>query len=125
MSNVGVAVVTGASSGFGEASARRLAKDGWDVVVGARRFDRLQKLAAEIGGRAIELDVTSGESVDAFRAQVPECKLLVNNAGGALGMDSVENADIAQWQEMYEVNVIGVLRMTKAFLPASRRLAMA
>ncbi|MHB8464479.1 MAG: SDR family NAD(P)-dependent oxidoreductase [Acidimicrobiales bacterium] len=118
MPNPGVAVVTGASSGIGAATARRLAKDGFEVVVGARRIDRLNALADEIGGRALPLDVTDDASVAAFCAQVPACQVLVNNAGGALGMDPVEHADLTQWQAMYDSNVLGVLRMTKALLPA-------
>jgi NADP-dependent 3-hydroxy acid dehydrogenase YdfG len=113
----GVAVVTGASSGIGEATARRLATEGFDVVVGARRLDRLEAVAAEIGGRAIALDVTDTASVDAFCAQVPDCRLLVNNAGGALGRDAVANADEEEWRWMYDANVLGVMRMTRALLP--------
>jgi NADP-dependent 3-hydroxy acid dehydrogenase YdfG len=115
------AVVTGASSGIGAATARRLAKEGFDVVIGARRFDRVQAIAAEIGGRALPLDVTDDASVAAFCAAIPECQVLVNNAGGALGLDPVEHADIAQWQAMYDSNVLGVLRVTKGLLPALER----
>jgi NADP-dependent 3-hydroxy acid dehydrogenase YdfG len=118
---VPIAVVTGASSGIGAATARRLAKDGFSVVVGARRLDRLEVLADEIGGRALPLDVTDDDSVAAFCAQVPDCQVLVNNAGGALGLDPVEHADLGQWQAMYDTNVLGVLRMTKALLPALER----
>ena len=114
----GVAVVTGASSGIGEATARRLAADGFEVVIGARREDRLRAVATEIGGRAMPLDVTDPASVAAFCAEVPDCRVLVNNAGGALGRDRVEDADEAEWAWMYEANVMGVLRMTKALLPA-------
>jgi NADP-dependent 3-hydroxy acid dehydrogenase YdfG len=114
----GVAVVTGASSGIGAAAARALAADGWSVVAGARRKDRLDQLASEIGCRIQQLDVTDQASVDAFAAAVPECRLLVNNAGGALGWSPVAEADVEQWQTMYDTNVLGVLRMTKALLPA-------
>jgi NADP-dependent 3-hydroxy acid dehydrogenase YdfG len=114
----GTAVVTGASSGIGAATARALAADGWEVVVGARRVDRLEALAADIGGRAQPLDVTDGASVDAFIAAVPDCRLLVNNAGGALGLSPVAEADEEQWRTMYDTNVLGVLRMTKGLLPA-------
>lgn len=114
----GVAVVTGASSGIGAATARRLAAEGFDVVIGARRMDRLQAVADEIGGRALPLDVTDAESVAAFCAQVPECRVLVNNAGGALGRDSVAEAVDDEWLWMYEANVMGAMRMTKALLPA-------
>lgn len=118
MTDRGVAVVTGASSGFGEATARRLAADGFEVVAGARRVDRIEVLAKEINGRALPLDVTDDGSVAKFCDAVGSCRLLVNNAGGALGMDAVESADIEQWRTMYESNVLGVLRMTKALLPA-------
>ena len=111
------AVVTGASSGIGAASARALAADGWHVVIGARRVDRLEALAAEIGGTAIALDVTSQESVDAFAAQIEACDLLLNNAGGALGTTSIAEGDVDEWQWMYDVNVLGTLRVTKALLP--------
>ena len=114
----GVAVVTGASSGIGAATARRLAAEGFDVVVGARRADRLQAVADEVGGRALPLDVTDAESVAAFCAAVPECRVLVNNAGGALGRDAVADADEEEWRWMYDANVLGVMRMTKALLPA-------
>jgi NADP-dependent 3-hydroxy acid dehydrogenase YdfG len=114
----GVAVVTGGSSGIGAATARALAADGWQVIAGARRGDRIRALAAEIGGRGEVLDVTDPASVDAFTALVPECRLLVNNAGGALGWAPVAEADEDQWQQMYDTNVLGVTRMTKALLPA-------
>ncbi|WP_405012987.1 SDR family oxidoreductase [Kitasatospora sp. NBC_01539] len=115
-----VAVVTGASSGIGAATARRLAADGFDVVVTARRTDRIEALAKEIGGRAHTLDVTDRAAVDAFAAEVGRVDVLVNNAGGALGAESVEHGDPADWRTMYEVNVIGVLHVTQALLPALR-----
>jgi Short-chain alcohol dehydrogenase of unknown specificity len=119
------AVVTGASSGIGAATARRLVAEGYHVVAGARRQDRLEKLAAEAGlsrdgGPGItpvRLDVTSQESVDALAAGLARCDVLVNNAGGALGMDPVAEGDVADWQWMYDVNVLGSLRVTRALLP--------
>jgi len=108
------AVVTGASSGIGEATARRLADAGWHVVVGARRAERLPRGSAFT---ALPLDVTDPASVAAFAAQVPEANLLVNNAGGALGLGPVAQADEEQWRWMYDANVLGVMRMTKALLP--------
>jgi NADP-dependent 3-hydroxy acid dehydrogenase YdfG len=117
MSGRGVAVVTGASSGIGAATARRLRAEGFDVVVGARRADRLAEVAAAIGARALPLDVTDTASVQSFCAQVPECRVLVNNAGGALGRDHVEDAVEEEWRWMYDANVLGVMRMTKALLP--------
>jgi NADP-dependent 3-hydroxy acid dehydrogenase YdfG len=113
----GTAVVTGASSGIGEATARRLVHEGYDVVIAARRRDRLDALAAEIGARALTLDVTSDESVAAFAAEVASCHVLVNNAGGAFGMDPVSEADLEDWRLMLDVNVLGVVRVTKALLP--------
>jgi NADP-dependent 3-hydroxy acid dehydrogenase YdfG len=116
-----VAVVTGASSGIGEATARRLAAEGFEVVAAARRLDRLEKLAAETGVRAVQLDVTDDASVAAFAEQVPQCAVLVNNAGGARGMAPVVETDIDDWRWMYEVNVLGSVRMVKALLPAMLR----
>lgn len=110
-------MVTGASSGIGAATARHLATAGFDVVVGARRLDRLEALAGEIGARALALDVTDRTSVTRFCEAVGPCRVLVNNAGGALGLDPVEAADEDEWLAMYQVNVLGTLRMTKALLP--------
>ena len=113
-------MVTGSSSGIGAATARRLAADGWSVVVAARRKDRLAELAAEIGARALPLDVTDQASVDAFAAALDGCDVLVNNAGAAIGLDPVAEADPADWLSMYDVNVLGTLRMTRALLPLLR-----
>ncbi len=111
------AVITGASSGIGAATARALAGAGYRVVLGARRIDRLEELAAELGGQALHLDVTDPDSVTKFIAAVPQCDALVNNAGGALGLDSLQEADEEQWLQMYEANVLGTMRMTRALLP--------
>ncbi|WP_431926387.1 SDR family oxidoreductase [Amycolatopsis tucumanensis] len=111
------AVITGASAGIGEATARALAEAGFHVVLGARRLDRLEKLAAELSGTAHVLDVTDPGSVAAFVQRVPDCHVLVNNAGGARGLERVEHADEDHWRWMWEVNVLGTLRMTKALLP--------
>ena len=116
----GTAVVTGASSGIGAATARRLAKDGHTVVAAARRVDRLERLAAEVGGRAVRLDVTDQASVDALAAGLDTVDVLVNVAGGAFGGDPVADADPADWQRMFEVNVLGTLRVTRALLPLLR-----
>jgi NADP-dependent 3-hydroxy acid dehydrogenase YdfG len=113
-----LAVVTGASSGIGAATARALAAAGYDVLLGARRLERLEALAAEIGGRAMHLDVTDPQSVAAFAAQARSARLLVNNAGGAFGLDPIATGDPADWRAMYEVNVLGVLHMIQALLPA-------
>lgn len=115
------AVVTGASSGIGEATARALAADGFRVICAARRQDRVAAVAADIGGVAVVCDVTSAEDV-AQLAEIAgaEVAVLVNNAGGAYGLASVEQADLGSWQRMYEVNVLGVARVTQALLPALR-----
>jgi len=115
-----VAVVTGASSGIGAATARALAADGFHVVLAARRMARLTALAAEVDGTPVECDVTSGESVAALASAVAgmDVRVLVNNAGGAFGADYVENADLDEWRAMYEVNVLGAVRVTKALVPA-------
>jgi NADP-dependent 3-hydroxy acid dehydrogenase YdfG len=113
----GTAVVTGASSGIGEATARRLASEGFTVVVAARRRERLDKLAADIGAHAITLDVTSDSSVAAFAAEVDACQVLVNNAGGAWGLDPVASSSVEDWRQMYDVNVLGAVRVTQALLP--------
>ncbi|MEU2788389.1 SDR family oxidoreductase [Streptomyces sp. NPDC007100] len=117
------AVVTGASSGIGAATARRLAAEGYRVVLAARRKDRIAELAAELpDAEAHPLDVTDRAAVDAFAAHLRErhgsVDVLVNNAGGALGADPVATGDPADWRTMYEVNVLGVLNVTQALLPA-------
>lgn len=113
-----IAVVTGASSGIGAATARALAADGFEVVCVARRSDRIETLAGEIGGRAITCDVTSAADVAALAEQVPQVDVLVNNAGGAIGTEPIAEADPDDWARMYDVNVLGLLRVTQALLPA-------
>lgn len=113
-----VAVVTGASSGIGAATARALARDGYFVVVGARRTDRIDALADEIGGRAMYLDVTDPASVERFAATLDTVHVLVNNAGGAKGLAPIADANLDDWRWMWETNVVGTLRITKALLPA-------
>lgn len=115
------AVVTGASSGIGAATAKALTNAGFEVVLGARRLERIEKLASEVGGRALPLDVTDQASVDAFAAQAGEVGVLVNNAGGAKGLDAVEHADDEAWRWMWETNVAGLVRVTRAFLPVLER----
>ncbi|MEJ2856513.1 MULTISPECIES: SDR family NAD(P)-dependent oxidoreductase [unclassified Saccharothrix] len=112
-----IAVVTGASAGIGEATARRLAAEGFHVVLGARRLDLLKTIADDVDGTAVELDVTSVESVEAFLDAVPSARVLVNNAGGARGLDPVASADEDDWRWMWETNVLGTLRVTKGLLP--------
>ncbi|MFH9105856.1 SDR family NAD(P)-dependent oxidoreductase [Streptomyces albus] len=118
-----VAVVTGASSGIGAATARGLAAAGYRVVLTARRKERIDALAAEIteAGQQAEayvLDVTDRAAVDAFAEQFPTLDVVVNNAGGALGADPVATGDPDEWRRMYETNVIGTLHVTQALLPA-------
>jgi NADP-dependent 3-hydroxy acid dehydrogenase YdfG len=112
-----VAVVTGASSGIGAATAVRLASEGFDVIAGARRLEQLREVSEPIGARALPLDVTDSGSVEAFCDQVSECHVLVNNAGGALGLDPVTEADDDAWRWMYEANVLGAVRMIRALTP--------
>jgi NADP-dependent 3-hydroxy acid dehydrogenase YdfG len=117
------ALVTGASSGIGAATVRRLRAEGWDVVATARRGDRLADLAAETGAQTIVADVTDDADVARLAAQVAEggpLDALVNNAGGAFGLDPVESADLDHWRQMYELNVLGTLRVTQALLPQLR-----
>jgi NADP-dependent 3-hydroxy acid dehydrogenase YdfG len=115
------AVVTGASSGIGEATVRSLAAAGFEVVAAARRLDRLETLAEEVGGRAVQLDVTDPDSVAALAEAVPDAAVVVNNAGGALGLEPIAEADEEKWRTMYETNVMGAMRVTKALLPALER----
>ena len=113
------AVVTGTSSGIGAATARALAKDGWHVICAARRVERIEPLAAEIGGKAVVCDVTSDESVaNLVETTGGKLDLLVNNAGGAVGQEPVTEADLDAWMTMYQTNVLGMGRVTKALLPA-------
>jgi NADP-dependent 3-hydroxy acid dehydrogenase YdfG len=119
-------LVTGASSGIGAATVRRLRADGWDVVGAARRADRLEALAAETGAEAYELDITDDTAVDGLvehLAATGGLDAVVNNAGGALGLDRVEDGDLDEWRRMYEVNVLGTLRVTQAVLPLLRAAA--
>ena len=114
-----IAVVTGASSGIGEASARALAAAGYRVVCAARRTERIEAVASEIGGVAVPCDVTDAAAVARLVSEVGDrCDLLVNNAGGALGQEPVGEADVDAWQRMYDVNVLGAARVTRALLPA-------
>ena len=114
------AVITGASAGIGAACARALHHHGFDLVLGARRVERLREVAQPLGARAFELDVTRPESVDRFAADAGPCDVLVNNAGLGLGLDRVEASVDERWRAMYETNVLGAMRMARAFLPALR-----
>ncbi|OHO35306.1 SDR family oxidoreductase [Corynebacterium sp. HMSC034E11] len=116
MSEQKVAVVTGGSAGIGEATCRALAKDGWKVIVAARRLEKCQAIADDIGGVAVELDVTDPGSVDKL-ARLERVDLLVNNAGGAKETDYLRDADDADWEWMFQTNVMGTMRVTRALYP--------
>ncbi len=112
-----VAVVTGASSGIGEATAKTLGALGFHVVAVARRADRIQRLADEIGGTSVVADVTDDDAVAALAAGLPRVDVLVNNAGGAKGLEPIAEANLDNWRWMWETNVLGTLRVTRALLP--------
>jgi len=117
-------LVTGASSGIGAATVRLLTTRGWSVIAVARRADRLETLRKETGCEVVVADVTSDADVQALAEHVAssgDISALVNNAGGAVGMDPIDEADPEDWARMYEVNVLGVQRVTKALLPSLRR----
>jgi len=116
MSEVKIAVITGASSGFGAATARALHERGFTLVLGARRLERLQEVAVPLGAQAHHLDVTDPASVEAFCDRIPTAHLLVNNACAALGLDRIEDAVERRWEDMFALNVMGVLRMTRGLL---------
>ncbi|NTW39221.1 MAG: SDR family oxidoreductase [Cellulomonadaceae bacterium] len=118
--STGRAVVTGASSGIGAATVRRLRAEGWEVVAVARRADRLEALAAETGAEAFVADITSADDVARLAehlAATGGLTSLVNNAGGAIGLEPVAQASVDDWRQMYETNVLGTLRVTQALLP--------
>ncbi len=116
-------VVTGASSGIGAATVRALRSAGWDVVGVARRADKLAALAEETGADVVVGDLTDQADVDTLRdhlAATGPVHALVNNAGGAYGLDSVEHAPVEDWVRMFDVNVIATKRVTSALLPLLR-----
>lgn len=116
-----VAVITGASSGIGEATARKLATAGYQVILGARRIDKLKQIATEINAIALPLDVTDETSVSNFVNQLETVDVLVNNAGLALSKDEIVNAKISEWETMWKTNVMGNLLMDKAIIPKMLR----
>lgn len=124
LGNGRVAVVTGASTGIGEATVRRLRESGWTVYAVARRADRLKELARETGARAVPTDITDQAQVDALRDRVlgeqDTVDAILNISGGARGTDTVADAKDEDWQWMYDVNVMGTLRVVRAFLPTLR-----
>ncbi len=116
-------LVTGASSGIGAATVRRLVADGLSVLAVARRADRLAELAADTGADIFVADITSQDDVDAlvaFAETLGGVDAVVNNAGGAFGQEPIDQTDPENWRRMYEVNVLGTLRVTQAFLPMLR-----
>ncbi len=119
-----VAVVTGASSGIGAATAVALGRRGYQIVAGARRIQRVQRVVGDVG-MALPLDVTDQKSVDAFVDVVSttfgRIDVLVNNAGGALGLTAIADARDEDWIGMWQVNVLGLMRMTRACLPLLRK----
>lgn len=117
------ALVTGASSGIGEAAVRALRAEGWTVFAVARRADRLEALAAETGAVAIPADVSEDDDVSRLLARVTEAggvDTLINIAGGARGADTIGSANTGDWDWMYRVNVLGTMKVTRAFLPMLR-----
>ncbi|MCG7432522.1 SDR family oxidoreductase [Kocuria indica] len=124
LGNGKVAVVTGASTGIGEATVRRLRESGWTVYAVARRAERLEELARETGASAVPTDITDQAQVDALRDRVlgeqGTVDAILNISGGARGTDTVADAKDEDWQWMYDVNVMGTLRVVRAFLPALR-----
>jgi len=115
--NTRTAVITGASSGFGAAAARALAREGFALVLGARRLDRLREVGDPLGARCLPLDVTDAASVEAFAAALERVDVLVNNAGNAFGAETIVDAIEEKWRAMFDLNVLGVLRTTRALLP--------
>lgn len=116
-SPVRTAVITGASSGIGEQTALRLADEGFNVVLGARRIDRIEEIARKCGGRGLPVDVTDESSIDKFVAAIDSADVLVNNAGLAAGLDPIAELPDESMTVMFETNVLGLIRVTRALLP--------
>ena len=126
-----MALITGGGTGIGASIARRLARDGFEVVVAGRRREKLDEVVDTIAhavgpvARAVVMDVTDPESVTAAVATLERCDVVVNNAGGALGVTRVEDGDPGEWERMFATNVVGTMRVTQAVLPLLRRSARA
>jgi len=114
------ALITGASAGIGTATATALAEAGFDLVLCARRLNRIREIGEPLGAEAIRVDVTDPESVEALAGRIDSLDLLVNNAGLSIGLDPVEVSTDEAWRTMWETNVLGVVRVTRALLPALR-----
>lgn len=112
-----VAVITGASAGIGAATALRLAEENFDLILGARRLDRIEQIADKCGGRALALDVTDPASINAFTSAIEACDILVNNAGLASGLQPIKEIEFERVEAMFRTNVFGLLRITRALLP--------
>lgn len=112
-----LAVVTGASSGIGAATAVALHEAGFDLVLGARRLEKLHAVGGPLDALCLELDVTDAASVEAFCSKIPRANVLVNNAGGALGLDKFADSKDDDWERMYDTNVLGLMRVTRGLLP--------
>ena len=112
-----VAVITGASSGIGAAAAKALHDAGFRLVLGARRGDKLREVGEPLGAHCLPLDVTDAGSVKAFCVAIPQAHILINNAGGALGLDTIAEAKDGDWERMYDTNVLGLMRVTRELLP--------
>ena len=117
MSEKRVAVVTGASSGIGAATAKALHDAGFALVLGARRIEKVREVGDPLGAKCLTLDVTDAESVKAFVAEIETADVLINNAGGALGLDKIADAKDDDWAQMYDTNVLGLMRVTRDLLP--------
>ncbi|MDP9806909.1 NADP-dependent 3-hydroxy acid dehydrogenase YdfG [Trueperella bonasi] len=115
-----IALVTGATTGIGAATVRALCAESFDVVATGRRSDRLERLSEETGCRFVAGDLTNDDDVAAIAEFAGNVDVLVNNAGGAVGLDSVAEGKVSDWQKMYDINVLGALRITQKVLPVMR-----
>ncbi|MFV8835713.1 SDR family oxidoreductase [Aquisalimonas sp.] len=121
----GTVLITGGTSGFGAATARRFRDNGWKVVITGRRGDRLAAMQQELGGpehlHTLQFDITDRQATEQALASLPpafaEIDVLVNNAGLALGREPAQECSMDEWETMVETNIMGVLRLTRALLP--------
>lgn len=122
MADLHAALVTGASTGIGEETVRLLRGHGWRVVATARREERLERLSAETGCTPVPADLTVDDDIAALVAAATASRVtaVVHVAGGALGLDTIADAQVGRWQTMFDRNVVGTLRLTRAMLPHLR-----